>query len=133
MEKWYLPITILPGIGLLILSTSNLIIALNKEVEELLKEAGRFEDLIHQKLKQMRLLTMSIAGFYISTALLVLSGIFSGLQNFQPITGKGWGFIILLVGVGFIFLSLVLLIVYAIKAVSIRGNHFETCLIEEKK
>jgi len=43
MEKWYLPITILPGIGLLIISTSNLTVSLNEEMEELLKEAVNFE------------------------------------------------------------------------------------------
>jgi len=27
--QWYIPITIIPGIGLIIISTSNLLIALN--------------------------------------------------------------------------------------------------------
>lgn len=33
--EWYLPITIMPAIGLIILSTTNFIIALNNEIYEL--------------------------------------------------------------------------------------------------
>lgn len=88
MEKWYLPITILPGIGLLIISTCNLVVSLNDEMEELLKEAVNFEQLIDKKLEQMRLLTLSLAGFYISTALMVLSGLVSLTQNYTRKFGE---------------------------------------------
>ena len=83
MDTWYLPITILPGIGLLILSTTNLIISLNEELERLLKEADEFQVLINRKLSQMRLLTYGMAGLYISTALMVLSGLISFSREFQ--------------------------------------------------
>ena len=33
--EWYIPITILPGIGLIILSTSNVVLELNREIERL--------------------------------------------------------------------------------------------------
>lgn len=33
--EWYVPMTILPGIGLIILSTSNFLIALNIEIAQL--------------------------------------------------------------------------------------------------
>jgi len=132
MEKWYLPITILPGIGLLILSTSNLAVSLNKEMEELLKEATSYERLISKKVDQLQLLTYSMTGFYISTALMVLSGIVSVLPNVGVGLEKGWGLGILLLGVVFIFVSLVLLIVYSAKAVRIRKEHFKQCLIDEQ-
>jgi hypothetical protein len=74
MNTWYLPITILPGIGLLIISTSSLIVSLNNELERLLEEAKTNELLIQKKLSQMRLLTYSMSGFYVSTAMMVLSG-----------------------------------------------------------
>ncbi|HKK46405.1 MAG TPA: hypothetical protein VJ964_12850 [Balneolaceae bacterium] len=133
MEKWYLPITILPGIGLLILSTSNLAVALNKEMEALLKDATNFESLISKKVDQLQLLTYSMTGFYISTALMVLSGIVSVLPNVGVGLEKGWGLSILLLGVVFIFVSLVLLIVYSAKAVRIRQEHFKQCLIDDQE
>jgi len=130
VEKWYLPITILPGICLLILSTSNLAVSLNEEMEVLLNEASRFKQLINKKLEQLRLLTLSLTGLYISTALMVLSGLISLLQNISYSVGSSWALIILLLGVLFIFGSLVLLIIYAVKAVNIRQEHFEQCLID---
>jgi|GEM_PF-548282 len=133
MEKWYLPITILPGIGLLILSTSNLAVSLNAEMEELLKEAANFERLLHRKMDQLQLLTYALTGFYISTAFMVLSGIVSVLPNFGVGSEKGWGLGILLLGVILIFVSLVLLIAYSAKAVRIRQEHFKHCLIKDKK
>lgn len=130
MEKWYLPITILPGIGLLILSTSNLVVSLNEEIEELLKEAVNFEQLISRKLEQMRLLTLGLAGLYISTALMVLSGLVSLTQNHTRQLGEFWGLAILLLGVVLIFASLLTLIIYSVKAVSIRQEHFDQCLLD---
>jgi len=132
MEKWYLPITILPGIGLLIISTSNLVTSLNEEMEELLKEAVNFEPLINKKLKQMRLLTMSLAGLYTSTALMVLSGLVSLTQNYTQKVGEYWGLAILLFGVVLIFASLLILIIYSVKAVSIRQEHFDQCLLDDE-
>lgn len=35
--QWYIPITIIPGIGLIIMSTSNLLIALTTEVTALIR------------------------------------------------------------------------------------------------
>jgi uncharacterized membrane protein (DUF485 family) len=132
MEKWYLPITILPGIGLLILSTARLMVSLNKEMEALLKEATNFEHLLQKKLQQLRLLTLSLTGLYISTALMVLSGLVSFLKNVAAGAAATWGLAILLLGVALIFISLVLLIIYSVKAVNIRQGHFEQCLIKDK-
>lgn len=123
MNTWYLPITILPGIGLLIISTSTLIVSLNEELERLLKEATTNQRLIHKKLSQMKLLTYSMTGFYFSTALMVLSG----LVSFSTVSLK-IGSAILISGVFFIFLSLVILVVYSIRAVQIRNLHFDECL-----
>ncbi|MDR9410250.1 MAG: hypothetical protein RI573_15515 [Balneolaceae bacterium] len=123
MNTWYLPITILPGIGLLIISTSTLIVSLNEELERLLTEANINERLIHQKLSQMKLLTYSMTGFYISTALMVLSG----LVSFSSVS-LGIGSAILISGVFFIFLSLIILVVYSVRAVKIRHLHFDECL-----
>lgn len=132
MKIWYLPITILPGIGLLILSTIHLIVSLNEELERLLKAADEFQVLIDQKLSQMRLLTYGMSGLYISTALMVLSGLISFSKRFEGVLLDEAGSIVLLISVGFIFLSLIFLIVYSAKAVSIRRAHFDDCLMKEK-
>jgi len=101
-------------------------------MEELLKEAVNFEPLINKKLKQMRLLTMSLAGLYTSTALMVLSGLVSLTQNYTQKVGEYWGLAILLFGVVLIFASLLILIIYSVKAVSIRQEHFDQCLLDDE-
>ncbi|MDZ7755551.1 hypothetical protein [Rhodohalobacter sp.] len=131
METWYLPITILPGIGLLILSTTHLIVSLNNEMESLLEEAGSNQFLMHQKLSQMKLLTYSMSGFYISTALMVFSGLVSFSQQFEVNAFVNFSSSILLTGVAFIFISLLILIWYSVRAVKIRRLHFQQCLTNQ--
>ena len=132
METWYLPITILPGIGLLILSTSRLIISLNEELERLLINANTLQQLIDQKLSQMRLLTYAMSGLYISTALMVLSGLVSFFSHNRHDFFGGFSSFVLISGVGVILLSLIILVIYSARAVSIRRSHFNNCLLERK-
>ena len=47
--EWYIPITILPGIGLLILSTSNFLIALNNEIKELNNDKEKYQSIVTEK------------------------------------------------------------------------------------
>jgi len=132
METWYLPITIIPGIGLLILSTTHLIVSLNNEMETLFEEAGLNQSLMQQKLSQMKLLTYSMSGFYISTALMVLSGLVSFSQQFEVNALVNFSSSILLAGVALIFISLLILILYSVRAVKIRRMHFEQCLTNQE-
>ena len=74
MEHWYLPITILPGIGLLILSTSNQLIALSNEISERLKLEICNDQISQRKLKQLKLLNKGLVGLYIGAGAMVASG-----------------------------------------------------------
>lgn len=95
-------------------------------------EAGEHKSLINRKLSQMKLLTYSLSGLYISAALMVLSGLVSFSSRFDVGSYLDLSSGILLTGVGFIFLSLIILIIYSAKAVNIRRAHFDDCLIKEK-
>ena len=76
MYEWYVPITILPGIGLLIISTSILLINLTNEISILLRSENRDDlQLAQEKLKQLNLLNLAMVGFYFSSATFVNSGI----------------------------------------------------------
>ena len=59
--EWHAPLSILPAIGLIILSTSNFIVALNNELYQLEenKEANKW--IITQKLKQLKRLGIAAA------------------------------------------------------------------------
>ena len=122
MENWYVPITIVPGIGLLILSTSNLLVALSNEIKSILQDSNS-EMLIHRKLKQLKLLNGAMVFLYASVACFVVSGLISGL--FET-TGAHFNFSIYIsiLGIASALFGLVFLIIYSFRAVKIRQDQF---------
>ena len=93
MEKWYLPITIIPAVGLLLISTSNLINGLSQEIAQMIKDKNpRLEDIIEMKITQLGRLNRAMVGFYISAACLVLASFFSGLLTNAMINHKVYMF-----------------------------------------
>ena len=116
--EWYLPMTIIPGIGLIILSTSNIMLALNSEISELEKSPNEIIVIIKLKLSQFKILSVSIVFQYLGVLLFLLSGIVASIlsNNFLP---KG----LLFIGVGMVSFSIILLLFYSIKSVSIRQKH----------
>ena len=119
MENWYLPVTIVPGLGLLILSTSNLMIALSNEISTLIKNT-KDKTIITKKLTQLRLLNTTMVFFYISVALLFVSAVVNGLCSIENASLYISVFAISLVIIGLIFL-----ITYSFRAVKIRQNQFK--------
>ena len=55
MTDWYIPVTIVPGLGLIILSTSNQLMALSDEIKILIERCIEI-DIIKRKLSQLKLL-----------------------------------------------------------------------------
>lgn len=120
--EWYIPITIIPGIGMLVLSTTNQMMSLSQEIERLLtvKCTSFIHDIIDLKIKQLSKLTSATTLLYIAAALFVFSGIFGALSQQEQI-----GQWILIAGVGVTFLALALLIVYSFKAIKIRKKQHQ--------
>ena len=50
--QWILPVTVIPGIGLIIMSTSSLLINLNKEIAGLNHDRERYIEVIELKIRQ---------------------------------------------------------------------------------
>ncbi len=122
MEKWYIPVTFLPGIGLLILSTSNIISGLSTEIAILIeKHEPTFEKIIKLKIKQLKLLTNSLTALYITAASFVLAG---GLGFLVKDFKSDMPQYTLYIGVISTFIALFLLIIYAYRAVSIKQQQF---------
>jgi len=118
--EWYIPITILPGIGFLILSTSNFLISLNDEIRELELEKEKYRQVILEKLDQLKKLNYALISQYISSFFLVLGGITSELLNNKEIMKY-------LVFSGILCLSIAigLMIMYSIKSLHIRQKHLK--------
>ena len=123
MENWYLPITMLPGIALLILSTSSLMIALSNEISGYLSSESENYDITCRKLAQLKLLNITMVLFYISVALIAISGLFAGLSEALKIDGKMTDYISI-AGVMVFLMGIICLIAYSHRAVIIRQDQF---------
>lgn len=116
--EWYGPLTILPAVGLLILSTSNFIIALNEEIILLQDQKEKLFVIIDLKLKQLRRLGTANGLLYGSALLFLIAGIIKVLTNVDSLFN-----FILLAGVVTTTVALTFLFIHAIKSVSIREKH----------
>ena len=118
MGSWYLPMTIVPGLGLLILSTSNLMVTLSNEIKAMISSSGS-KDIISRKLSQLKLINLAMVFFYSSIAFLLVSALISGASKIQGIS-----LYISKLAIFFAFLGLIILMFYSFRAVGIRQNQF---------
>ena len=117
--EWYLPMTIIPGIGLIILSTSNIMLALNSEINKLEMEKGPKIDIIRSKLSQLKRLSISIVFQYCGVLLFLIAGVLKSINNDAIVIFTG----ILLTGVVAVGISIIILLVHSIKGIHIRQRH----------
>ena len=125
ITEWYIPITILPGVGMLIFSTTGQMMNLSAEINGLLSDkCSPFQHKISDlKIAQLTRLTRSAALLYTCAACFVLSGIFGAFQTISFLAGLPN--VILLIGVVLLLVALCLLIVYGYKAIGIRKMQHE--------
>lgn len=122
--NWYLPITILPGLGMLILSTTNQLMALSKETGMLVSK--KCTELQHKvarkKIKQLGLLIRATTFLYVAAGLYVLSGILQAVHNNIPFNIST---IALYSGTALVFVALTLLAIYAYRDLKIRKFQYD--------
>ena len=122
MENWHLPITIVPGLGLLILSTSNLMVTLSNEINAMIENSKK-KAITARKLKQLKLLNMAMVFFYVAVSLLLVSAVLDGLYTIKKIA-----FYISVLSIISALIGLFSLIIYSFRAVTIRQNQFKNQL-----
>lgn len=118
--EWYGPLTILPAVALIIMSTTNFIIALNEEIILLQNEKEKLKVIIELKVKQLRRLGIANGILYGSALLFLIAGISKVLTKIDYLFNY-----ILLLGVVFVAIALTFLFIHAIKSVSIREKHLK--------
>jgi hypothetical protein len=118
--EWYGPLTILPAIGLIILSTSNFIIALNTEIGRIETEKEPNRKIIMQKVIQLRRLGIANAFLYSSALLFLFSSLVKAFFNSTT------GFQLLMISGAFMAtVALAFLFTHSIRAVQIRHEHLK--------
>ncbi|MEX0273877.1 MAG: hypothetical protein AB3N16_05830 [Flavobacteriaceae bacterium] len=126
MHEWYVPITILPGLGMLILSTTNQMMMLSAEINTLLQRkcTPLQHSISDQKIQQLGRLTRASVLLYLAAGLYVLSGILGAVDAVAP-SHYSFSSISLYIGTILLFLALALLIWYGFRAVRIRRLQHE--------
>ena len=117
--QWYIPITIIPGIGLIIMSTSNLLIALNNEVSALNRKREIFGEIIALKIGQMKRLNWAMVFLYTGILCFLLSGLLAVLISPSGLLVQ----IIMISGVTSSLVAIVYLISFGFRSVQIRQKH----------
>lgn len=117
--QWYIPITIIPGIGLIIMSTSNLLIALTTEVTSLNRKREVFHEIIDMKIGQLKRLNLAMVCLYLGILCFLLSGLLAVLINPLGLLVR----IIMITGVAFSMVAIVYLISFGFRSVHIRQKH----------
>ena len=122
--EWYVPITIIPGVALIVTSTTTQILALSSELNSLLsKKCDSFQHTIAaQKLKQLNLLTRANFFLYLSIALYVFSGIVALMITSKALFSLPN--LMLYAGTLALLIAIVQLNIFAFRAVKIRHNQF---------
>jgi hypothetical protein len=119
--QWIIPITILPGIALIVLSTSNLVISLNREISLLNQEKEKYGEIINLKIIQLKRLNWSLVLLYIGILFFLVSGVLGAIieaKNHYPVTG-------MIAGVMVFIAAIIILIIYGFKSIYIRQRHLK--------
>lgn len=124
MENWYIPISIIPGIGLLILSTSNLMVTLTTEINTLIHNTDENDGIINRKLVQLKLLNRAMVLFYIAISCLVTAALIGGI-SLKLDTEATLALYVIILGIIMLLFGLFWLIKYSYRAVSIRQDQFK--------
>jgi hypothetical protein len=117
--QWIIPITVLPGIALIVLSTSNILLSLNNEITQLNKEKEKYREIIRLKLKQMKRLNWSLVLSYIGILIFLVSGVLGAIsdpENIYTVSSMVAGVLVLII-------AIVLLIIFGFKSINIRKRH----------
>lgn len=118
MIEWYTPLTILPAIGLIILSTANFIVSLNNEIYELEKYNEKNSWIIKQKLMQLKRLGLANALLYLSALFFMFSAL-SFFFSKSELLFKSF----MVLAVFLVTIALLFLFIHSLKAISIRHKN----------
>ncbi len=119
--QWIIPITVLPGIALIVLSTSNLLISLNREISLLNQQKEKYREIIELKINQLKRLNWSLVLMYFGILFFLVSGVIGAIMEPEaryPVTGMIAGVLVLIA-------AIVILIVYGFRSIYIRQRHLK--------
>lgn len=126
MEHWYVPITLLPSIGFFIVAITSVSNALSAEIARLIElEKPADQQIIHQKIRQLRLTSMALVLLYAGAVFLSIAGLIAGLDTSLGLKVKMLVEIMVCLGIATTVGAMGIMMVYAVRAVRIKRQQFE--------
>jgi len=132
MEDWIVPLTVIPGIAMLVLSTSGLSTSLGQEIDHLIHHKECDVKIVQRKVRQLSLLSICLVTLYLAIAFLTLAGFLGGLVT-DMANRELLQLLFLYTGIGSAVVATILLIIYSIRAVSIKRELYQQQLAAIKK
>ena len=118
--EWYGPLTVLPAIGLIIMSTGNFIVALNNEIVEMEMSDTPNETIILLKLAQLKRLGIANASLYAASLFFLVAGLSHAIFENQELRKY-----LMIGGVVLTTIALIFLFIHSVMAVSIRHKRLK--------
>ncbi|MDX2305252.1 MAG: hypothetical protein NW226_20750 [Microscillaceae bacterium] len=129
MEIWYIPLTVIPGAGLLIMSTTNLQTAISNELTQLIQEdCHKFRRIIELKITQLDLLNKALVALYFATACFILSALIIEMSETSRLINVSYNKLSTYLGVFSLFIALILLSIFSIRGIKIKKERFRASL-----
>jgi len=125
METWIFPLTVLPGIGLLIMSTTHWAVALTGEIDHMLSDHSCARDILARKVRQLGLINRALVFLYICAGLLAAAGFIGALITWRPSDLQNVVYLITGLGILMLLVANGMLIVYSFRAYAIKRSQFE--------
>lgn len=133
--EWYGPLTVLPAVGLLILSTSNFIVNLYAEIHSMAyqdPEKPEYPEglyaIMEKKLDQLKKLGHAITSLYAAVLIFLLAGIEKAVLEIDQ-----FFFSLMLLGVMLTTVALLYLLVFGYRSIKIRQEHLKIMLSKHYK
>lgn len=129
MDAYLLPLTVIPGVAVLITSTVHLSVHLSQEIQELMSmpQVLQFKEIVLLKIRQLRRLNQSLFCLYASASCFLLTAVLPLLWPAWPYRGQT-----LLGGSLTWLIALGLLTSFSLRAVKIKQRQFKL-LLEQKQ
>lgn len=125
MEDWVIPLTLMPSLGMMILSTSNLSTATSNEITSLIQDQMSDKQPIEQKIKQLFLLNVANVCLYIGILVFGIAGLIDGIFSLQsPMHDGTLRTIMLIIGISSLVIATIFLVYFSIRKVKIKRNQY---------
>ena len=123
-ELWLTPLLILPGVALLIMSTSVRYARVHDEIDHLLEHQEENINMqAHRLYKRCRLFRNALVSLYSSVTVFSFAGLLGGVMHLTQMTGVWWSIMLSSLGIIFLLFGAIELIRESILSLDVIEEH----------